>query len=162
MQLFKPHSVISSVLRPLGFKRDGNYWIKEVESHLVYLVIYGSSYGGPDKYIAIRAFFKQLAQPGQSFKRGWHASYDIQEIGLLGGALNYFHEFKDLSDEERTKRLTDGLVNHCVPTLESVSTIDGLKKMWLENPGLLMSPELRSLIGLPFSRADLEIPSAAE
>jgi hypothetical protein len=36
--------------------------------------------------------------------------------------------------------------------LEEFSTIDGLKRFWLEENGVLMDPELRTLIGLPFKK----------
>jgi len=151
---FQPQSVITSVLKPLGYRRDGNYWLKEAETHLYYLVLYSSSYGGPDKYIDIRAFFKELAKPGENFKNSRNAAYSIQETGPLGGALNFHHEFKDLTDEERVFRLRQGLINHALPVLEEFSTIDGLKRFWLENNGVLMDPELRSLIGLPFKKPE--------
>ena len=147
---FKPHPVITSLLKPRGFKRDGNYWIREADTHLYYLVLYSSSYGGGDKYIDIRAFFRELAKPGENFKKKWHASFRIQETGPLAGALNFHHQFKDLTDEERTERLIQGIENHAIPVLHKFSTIDGLRRFWLEENGAGMSPDLRSLIGLPY------------
>ena len=150
--VFKPQAVITSILHPLGFRRDGNYWIKETDTHFYYLVLYASSQGGSDKYIDIRAFFKELAKPGETFKKRRHVSYRLQETGPLDGALNYNHEFKDLTDEERTARLTKGIIEHGLPVLKSFETVEGLKKLWLENHSTLMNPELRTLIGLPYSR----------
>lgn len=152
--MFKPQTVITSVLGPLGFKKDGNYWVREADTHYYYLVLYASSYGGPDKYIDIRAFFKELAKPGENYKKRRHVSYRIQETGPLEGALNFHHEFKDLTDEERTSRLTRGLLNYAVPALERFATVDGLKRMWLEENGVLMNPDLRTLIGLPFEKPE--------
>jgi len=36
--------------------------------------------------------------------------------------------------------------------LKSFETVEGLKKLWLENHSTLMNPELRTMIGLPYSR----------
>jgi hypothetical protein len=89
---FKPQPVITSLLKPRGFKRDGNYWIREADTHFYYLVLYSSSYGGPDKYIDVGAFFKELAKPGESLKKTRHVSFRIQETGPLAGALNFHHQ----------------------------------------------------------------------
>jgi len=142
---FNPHSVITSILRPLGYKRQGNYWTKQCNNYLVYLVLYGSSYGGGDKYINVRAFFEEIAEPGENFKNTYDASTRLQETGPLGGSLNYHHEYKNLTDEEREVRLRNGL-----PLLQSYETVDGLKELWLYGIGTLMSPKLRELIGWPF------------
>lgn len=147
---FNPHSVITSILRPLGYKRQGNYWTKQCNNYLVYLVLYGSSYGGGDKYINVRAFFEEIAEPGENFKNTYDASTRLQETGPLGGSLNYHHEYKNLTDEEREVRLRNGLINYGLPLLQSYETVDGLKELWLYGIGTLMSPKLRELIGLPY------------
>ncbi|NJL73154.1 MAG: hypothetical protein HC888_17225 [Candidatus Competibacteraceae bacterium] len=89
--------------------------------------MYASSYGGSDKYVDVRVFFKELAKPGESFKSQRHASYRIQETGPLAGALSYSHEYKNLTDDERASRLRHGLIDTRFPMLNSFATIEGLR-----------------------------------
>jgi hypothetical protein len=124
---FKPQKHITALLHPLGYRRSGNYWFKEADTHFYFLNL-NSAYCGGDFYIDVGISLKQYIPDGDSFKNNWHIRNRINEHSALKGALCFYHESAKLTEADREVRLREGILNVALPVLNQLSTVAGLRE----------------------------------
>lgn len=144
---FSPSGIISSYLKPLGYKKKGAIWSKSENGVESALVLTGSKVG-QNQYLDIVARILTISNPESPISRDWSACYRLAEIEDLNGALIFNRGFANLTGEERGQRLSLAMETKVLDLLRTIGSCRGIAELWNSNSQIRTSPEARALLNL--------------
>ncbi|UKB82563.1 DUF4304 domain-containing protein [Chryseobacterium sp. MEBOG06] len=130
-------NIITESLKPLGYKKKGNYWIKNREEVNTMVNLQKSQYGNY-LYINYGYILNSIPLDGlmmHIYKRV--ATTDKVENKLIHDLLNF--EF-DISDSDREEELKRILNQYLVIPITTIETETDILKELKEEPDLDMTP----------------------
>lgn len=134
-ELFK--KIVYSVMKENGFRRKGNSWYKTTEECIVLLNLQHSMWSS--YYFVNLACFLRKQDESISYPQE-HRCPIRSRIPRFGANEEDYDQITDLENDmtnsEREKSIMNLLNNYCIPTLNELSSIEGIKRIFEENCNL--------------------------
>jgi hypothetical protein len=138
---------LAPALKQHGFQKSGATWRKVNDEVVTVLDIQGSQWG-PSFYINLGAYLRELGDRARPAERHCHLRTRLTALVPDRGRLCALLDFESSIPEElRARELESLVVEHALPWLDAVSTIDGARR-YCASPArdaLSVSAEARAL-----------------
>ena len=119
---------LAPALKQRGFKKSGATWRKESSEAIGVLNLQGSQWG-PSFYINLGVYFHALGDRDQPTEYHCHVRTRLCELVPDRERLNALLDFeKPVQENVRVQELETLVVDHGLPWLDTVSTIDGARE----------------------------------
>ena len=119
---------LAPTLKQRGFKKSGATWRKESGESIGVLNLQGSQWG-PSFYINLGVYFRALGDRDQPTEYDCHVRTRLSELVPDRERLNALLDFeKPVQENARVRELETLVVEHGLPWLDNVSTIEGARE----------------------------------
>jgi hypothetical protein len=118
---------LASTLKLRGFKKAGATWRRESSEAISVLNLQGSQWG-PSFYINLGVYFRALGERNQPAEHHCHIRIRLSELVPDRERLHTLLDFeKPIQEGVRGQELERLVVQHGLPWLETVSTVEGAR-----------------------------------
>lgn len=119
---------LAPALKQRGFKKSGATWRKGSDDAIGVLNLQGSQWG-PSFYLNLGVYFRALGDSDQPAEYHCHVRTRLTDLVPDGERLNGLLDFeKPVSEDVRVRELETLIVDHGLPWLHAVSTIEGARQ----------------------------------
>ena len=144
----KLQTILASVMKPLGFKKEGATWRKRNANSISVINLQGSQWG-PSFYMNLGIYFLTVGDNEKPPEYHCHLRTRLTELVPDRQRLDDVLDLeKPIALTIRFEELVAAVVNYGLPWLQRVSTVEGAREYCKSSSAPWVTADARELLGL--------------